>query len=178
MARQAGKRLVIDACVAQAAGGEDATFPLSKQCRDFLRAVYEICHRLVLTPEIRDEWKQHSSRFTRKWLRWMDGPRKIDRLGSAIDQQLRDDLEKVAGNRSDADNMLKDVHLIEAALATDQTVVSWEKRSRKLFAAAAARLASLGSIVWVDPSIQSEDTIAWLKEGAKPENHRKLADLS
>jgi hypothetical protein len=37
MADKVSKRLVIDASVARAAGGEDATYPISVYCRDFLK---------------------------------------------------------------------------------------------------------------------------------------------
>ncbi len=38
------KRLVIDASIARSAGGNEATIPCSKHCRDFLKSVLEICH--------------------------------------------------------------------------------------------------------------------------------------
>jgi hypothetical protein len=68
MAKTTSRRLVIDADVARSAGGEQATHPRSKHCRDFPRAVLEICHRLVLTPLTGDEWKRHRSRFAATWL--------------------------------------------------------------------------------------------------------------
>ena len=65
MADKVSKRLVIDASVARAAGGEDATFPISVYCRDFLQAVLDISHRVVMTPDIRDEWNKHQSKSAR-----------------------------------------------------------------------------------------------------------------
>ena len=51
MADKVSKRLVIDASVARAAGGEDATYPISVSCRDFLKAVLDLSHRVVMTPD-------------------------------------------------------------------------------------------------------------------------------
>lgn len=45
MASRSSKRLVIDASVARASGGDDAIFPASKHCRDVLLATLCVCHR-------------------------------------------------------------------------------------------------------------------------------------
>jgi len=177
MARRKGRRLVIDACVAQSAGGEGATFPLSKHCRDTLKAIYDICHRAVFTPEIHDDWRRHRSRYTRKWLRWMNGARKIDRLDVGADEQLRDALEAAASTDKRAKAMLKDVHLIEAARGADHVVVSSDREARKLFAAVARQVKELRDIVWADPSEDLDDLVAWLKRGAPPEAERCLPSL-
>ena len=57
MDRAKSKRLVIDADVLHSAGGEEATHSTAKRCRDFLKAVLTICHRVVRTPDIDKEWK-------------------------------------------------------------------------------------------------------------------------
>ncbi len=51
------KRLVIDADVAQGAGGKNATHPRAKHCRDFLNTVLSLRHRVVMTEKISNEWK-------------------------------------------------------------------------------------------------------------------------
>ena len=57
-----------DADVARAAGGENAIHPTPKHCRDFLESVRVICHRVVMSKEIKEEWDEHKSNFTRTWL--------------------------------------------------------------------------------------------------------------
>ena len=57
MARRAMCRLVIDASVAQSAGGEGAVNGVSKRCREFLVAAYDLAFRVAMTPEIAREWK-------------------------------------------------------------------------------------------------------------------------
>jgi hypothetical protein len=67
MVKKDSKLLVIDASVGRAAGGENATAPTSVNCREFLKSVLFICHRVVMTPEIKEEWKTHQSNFSREW---------------------------------------------------------------------------------------------------------------
>lgn len=138
------KRLVIDASVARAAGGEEATFPRSKYCRDFLKATLDICHRAVMTPEISEEWKPHRSNFARKWLVEMYGRRKVQYIKAVVDRDLRGRIEHVAACKTDKerDARRKDFLLIEAAVATDRTVISLDDIARTLFARAAHTIAN------------------------------------
>ena len=55
VAPRSSRRLVIDASIARACGGEDAVYPTAKSCRDALMAVYDICHRVVMTEAIDEE---------------------------------------------------------------------------------------------------------------------------
>lgn len=70
--------------------------------------------------------------------------------------------------------MRHDMLLIEAALATDRTVVSLDDEVRGLFKLNIDRLRSLGRILWVNPDQGEEDAITWLQSGARPERHRML----
>lgn len=107
MPAAASKELVIDASVAQAAGwGEH---PDSSGSRHFLMAVLEISHRMVLTPPLLDEWRNHQSKFTREWRKSMHAKRKIRTLdaeenaglrerslGPGIDESLRQMAQRLA----------------------------------------------------------------------------------
>jgi hypothetical protein len=68
------RRIVVDASVARSAG--ETSHPDSTLCREFLLAMLKICHRVVLTPEIEREWRQHASRFSMRWLATMRSRRK------------------------------------------------------------------------------------------------------
>lgn len=173
------KRLVVDASVARAAGGEKASDPTSKQCRDFLLAVYTICHRIVLTPEIDDEWKRHQSGFVRKWRRWMDGPKKIIRLDPELAyKELFARIERLAASDQDREAMEKDFCLIEAALTADQIVVSRDETVRGLFAQASQAVEEVKTVIWVNPNKAKEQPIAWLKDGAPADTKRQLGSWS
>ena len=128
------KRLVIDTSVARASGGEDAVYPVSKDCRDFLQTVLDVCHKIVLSQEMREEWKRHWSDFTRKWRVRMDARKKVVRISDTQNDVLRGKITSSCCKQGEREAMLKDVFLIEAALATDSTVASLEKVVRGLFA--------------------------------------------
>lgn len=174
MTPRISKRLVIDASVARAAGGEDATYPISKNCRDFLKATLTICHSAVMTSEIENEWKKHQSTFASRWRRSMEGRKKIFRSENTGNSELRLKLDSIHIRRADKKIMLKDMHLIEAALITDKIVISLDEEVRELFDEYAVKLGDLKNAVWINPNKTDENPIAWLNAGARNEKHRHL----
>ena len=176
MPRTFSKRLVVDASIARASGGEDATFPTSKHSRDFLQEVLHICHRVVWTEEIIREWNLHQSRFARRWRLTMKQKGKDVVLSDPAHQPLRQGIDDTARTESQRQAMQKDCCLIEAALATDLSVVSLDENARKLFADASANVNELKNVVWVNPDKQEENCPTWLSEGAKPESARRLGN--
>lgn len=169
----ASKRLVIDTDVARAAGGEEAVHPTSKNCRDFLLAMRETSHKLVLTPEISEEWKRHQSRFSRGWLVSMFARRRVLQIEPVARLDLRQQVANVA-NESKRQAVLKDFHLIEAALDTDRTVISKDEIVRARLKIACRNVGEIRSIVWVNPDRAEETPIPWLQNGALDERHRQL----
>ena len=70
--------------------------------------------------------------------------------------------------------MLKDIHLVEAALETDKTVISMDETARLCFHEVAQKIAVFKQIVWVNPSKDDELCIEWLQNGAEREKERLL----
>jgi hypothetical protein len=70
--------------------------------------------------------------------------------------------------------MLKDCHLVEAALDADQIVISLDDKVRFHFQTISQTIQEISLIVWVNPDKPEEGTIAWLEAGAEPEKHRQL----
>jgi len=143
-------------------------------CRDFLMAVRSVCHRLVMTEEIREEWERHSSGFSRSWRVAMVGlrkeiPRAPDQI-PALDQYL----DSLAISDEVRLAMRKDKRLVEAALATDRIVISLDERVRGHFGSGVASVPDLARIIWVNPGVEAEQAIDWLRGGAKLENSRRL----
>jgi hypothetical protein len=103
--------------------------------------------------------------------------RKIDQYSINADDDLRRRIEEVAPDESVARIMLKDAHLIEAAIAADRLVASLDDVVRGHFSRASARFGSLSEIVWVNPSSTAEGPIQWLENGAKDDSRRKLGWL-
>ena len=74
--------------------------------------------------------------------------------------------------------MMKDAHLIEAAMESDGTVISRDEEARLAFDEAAAAVGELRGIVWVNPTKGAEEAIKWLARGAKPVKSRRLGSSS
>jgi hypothetical protein len=88
---------------------------------------------------------------------------------------LHDKIIKIMSNEKHRDAMLKDVLLIEAALATDETVLSLDEVVRGLFSGLCHQVKQINEIIWVNPVIAEEKCIEWLREGAPAEKHRMLS---
>lgn len=161
------KELVIDASVGRSSGGPKSSHPTAKATRDFLSAMLrETCHKVVMTPAIREEWNKHQSRFAKIWRSSMVARKRL----RALDQNEREDLRlKIQANNASIKEiaaMLKDVHLIEAALTTDSRIISSDTTARNFFAKASSSIPELRPILWVNPVFDSSGAIMWLKKGA------------
>ncbi len=175
MKNKQSKRLVIDASIAQAAGTTE--HPSSKLSRECLSAVLHICHKVVVTPAISEEWNKHQSLFAKKWLRNMIAKKKMVigvNLTDGEKKQLHDNIEEFGKSTNQVNAMIKDVHLLEAALATDGIVISSDEKVRELFNDLSEPVVSLKQITWVNPTHPDEQTIEWLENGANVEKARQL----
>lgn len=172
------RRLVIDASIARSCGDANATYPTSVHCRDFLLAVKDCQHKVVMTQDIRTEWDKHQSRFARQWLRQMIAKRQLAALRDwPIDRDLWQQIEIMAKDNTERAAMTKDILLLEAALATDQSITSLdENTARKFFSRAAQKIPKIQPIVWVNPDRPDEKPIEWLQAGAPAEAFRMLGN--
>jgi hypothetical protein len=93
----------------------------------------------------------------------MYASRKIVKIQIAPDQSMRRRLKRQCPTAAEKEAMLKDVHLIEAALAADKIVASLDDEARRLF-----NVAELSTVVWVNPVAHHEDCLTWLADGAEP----------
>lgn len=160
------KRLVIDASVAKAAGGEGATHPVAAATRDFLTAVLTICHKVVMTAPMQEEWNKHQSNFARKWRRGMVARKKLIVFSEDVESGIRQAVDDSGMNDSQKQAMLKDCHLVEAALGNDHSIISLDDAARSLFSSATNDINELHSILWMNPVSNIQESLAWLKSGA------------
>jgi hypothetical protein len=174
MPSKTSKRLIIDASIAHASGGKSAVHPTSKRCRDFLLATLKVCHQAVLTPELQEEWDRHQSSFARLWRQSMVARRKLYIADVSPNDRLRDKIIRAAAIAKHREAMLKDTHLIEAAIATDRIIVSLDETVRVLFKVASQRVGELRVIMWANPDQPEERCVIWLEAGAKTERRRQL----
>jgi predicted nucleic acid-binding protein len=166
------KLLVIDASVAGAAGRTD--HPVSKACRDFLEGVRKICHRVVMTREISDEWHRHQSNFALSWRSSMFAKNKVARPEVAPNEILRTNIQNSGLSKKACAAALKDAHLVEAALESDLRVVSLDETARAVFRKVAPRVGPLRPVLWANPTKEEDHIIEWLEGGAKDEEVRQL----
>lgn len=137
------KRLVIDADVARSAGSETATHPRAINCRDFLIQVLTQQHQLVLSKDLSEEWNRHQSRFARRWRFSMEARRRTVSIDPPEDHQLRNNIASTTSNAGDVEVMQKDYHLLEAALDTDNSIISCDESVRTLYAKAAQQVGEI-----------------------------------
>ena len=170
------KRLVVNASVARAAGGVEATASVSVNCTEFLETFRDECvHHVVMTPELSEEWDENQSKFAATWLRSMIARKRFDYVDPPVNQALRDEIEGTATRETEIEVMRKDFRLLEAARETDHTIISLDETIRRLFARAAERVGEIRDIVWVNPEhTEEEEPLVWLQNGAPPDDHRKL----
>jgi len=166
VADRISKLLIVDASVVRAAG--ETEHPVSGANRDFLFAVLDICHRVGMNTEIGDEWRRHQSKVTRRWKLAMYARKKIILLHVSTNPELR--LRLTQGHSpEETEAILKDAHLIEAALRANGIVASLDENARALF-----RTAELNAVTWVNPFVERTRIKAWLEQGAPPVEEWKL----
>lgn len=168
MPLKTSKLLVVDASIVHAAGATDQVAAESRHCREFLKAVRRICHRIIMTDAINQEWRKHASVFSADWRVSMVSIRKQTIETADVDDDLRTLVDQVSPAPAVTAIMMKDVILLEAALKADRIVASMDDQARGHFAAAAKRIERIQEIVWVNPCRDPEQVIEWLEGGAKP----------
>lgn len=174
MAESHSTWLVLDASLARAAGGEAKTDPTSAHCRDFLKHVLSICHRLVMTDEIRDEWKRHESTFARTWRTALTARGKVTFIDAPADRTLRDRVEACFEDHATRQAAWKDCCLLEAALASQMRIGSLDEKARDAFARAARHVPEIAEVVWVNPAKSEDNALNWLVQGAPQDIARQL----
>jgi hypothetical protein len=87
---------------------------------------------------------------------------------------LRRKIEQHSHNAEDREEMLKDVHLLEAALTTDKLIISLNEVDRKRFQAIAQKIGEIRALIWVNPVLVEEQCIVWLENRCPAEKQRQL----
>jgi len=165
------KKIVVDACVARAAG-EKSQFPLSVDCRKFLKYLFEATnHKLVMSPDLIKEWDKHQSNFSLQVRTALARKGRIHYIQKTTIPNLRATIQKIK-DQGRVNAILKDIHLIESALYSDQTVVSNDEKVRNHLKSVCDvvkynNVHILPLITWVNPTIDNENVISWLLAGAQ-----------
>jgi len=73
--------------------------------------------------------------------------------------------------------MLKDVHLLAAALRADSLVASADDKARRAFGLASSVAPSIAAVCRVNPCGVPAESTRWLKAGAKPRKTYRLDSI-
>ncbi len=170
-----GKRLIIDASVASSAGRKSEL--QSRCCRNFLLWVYKKQYHVIMSEDLCSEWNLHESKIAIKWRKAMKDKRRIHKICCSPDEDLRNAISStqyVRDNEGVLQIVTDDAHLIELAFKSDKTIISLDDEVRDHLKTISKAVVCLRIIVWVNPTIDEEKPIEWLRKGARPEEHRKL----
>ena len=171
MLGQGLRRLVIDANIAHSAGNTE--HPISSACRVFLDTVLSVGHHVVMTQTISQEWRSHMSAYSRRWLTQMYGRKRVRRVQGECNEIFRRRIYRNAPEHQ-WKIIVKDVHLIEAAIMTDQVITSQDESARTTFRSVSDAVGELRLIAWVNPTQKKETPLDWLRSGARAEKNRQL----
>ena len=165
---------VIDASIARAAGGFESLHPVGIQCRDFLQKIRGVCHRMAWNGAIKAEWDRHQSNFTKTWFVSMFNLGKIRKVADAPRADFREAVVDHSPSEGSTKAMLKDAHLIEAALETDRRIASLDEVARGHFSRLSGAHEDLSSIHWTNPASEQDGCLEWLEAGAPEDAARRL----
>lgn len=171
------KRIVVDTDVASSASTTD--YPRSIACRKVLETILTVCHKVVLTPEQDAEWRKHRSRYTLGWLRQMAARGKWHLLPADPKTGLLERVDALPDDGTvDRVEMLKDVHLVEAAMATDGLVLSMDDKMYRRLNRHYIAIGIQKQVAWMNPEAPDEACCRWLEKGALLAEARCLAPTS
>jgi len=166
------KNLVVDADIAFSSSQKETKQSINS--REFLESMRICGHRITLSPDILKEWTERGSYFALDWLATMTENNQIFSIADASDERLREQVCCHAPDIHIFRIMRKDVHLLEAALKSDMTISSMDKRVHFHFCAICKKVEEIQDVVWVNPDVAEEKCIDWLRRGAPNEAKRQL----
>ena len=146
MSEKSGTLLfVVDADILRAAGYSKGH---ASQVRGLLNAIYEICHRVVVSEEARSEWDKHASGISLNWWTRMSNRGKIQRIRLHLtDHEEALEASGVAPER--LPGLTKDLHLVVAALEHgDNIVISNDRRAARGFKELSLVIEKYGAVSW------------------------------
>ena len=136
--------VIIDADIARSSGASEP--PVSSGSRALLDSVSKNGHKAAMCPTLMAEWNKHRSLFARRWLSSMIAKRKVDFIKpEAI---TIDSIDRHLINEKSIAIAKKDVHLIDAALATDRVIASNDDIARNVFCELSRNCGNIRTIKW------------------------------
>jgi len=139
--------LVVDASVAFSAS--ETEHPVSRSCREALVSIRDICHRVIMTEAIQEQWHCHAKYFASKWLAGMYARKKVHRCEGVQLKRLGEAYKRLSA--SEQESLREDLCLIEGACAGDWIVVTEDKRIVAIWQKCQGQFHLPKPIVWINP---------------------------
>jgi hypothetical protein len=139
--------LVVDASVARSAG--ETENPMSSRCREALLSILKICHRIIMTEAIREEWHEHARTSARKWLVRMYARKKVHWCEGMQLSHVDEACEELSAGEQDG--LRKDLCLVEGACARDGIIVTRDDAIVVIWGKCHHRFRLAKPIQWVNP---------------------------
>lgn len=150
---------IVDACVAMAIG--DPTVEQMANARKLIDALATGPVGVCMTDALVAEWDKHASKFMKKWLAKMvsKGRTRHERDTRLSDyRRVLKGVDPTMGKAA----MLKDAHLVEAAILCRAGVLSLDDKQRRYLAGIVPLYPRVGRIQWFNPESDFSDCEAWL----------------
>lgn len=164
--------MVVDATIANSAGEKE--HPTSIHCRVFLERLRNLRCSIGMTEALRTEWNNHHSIFSMNWLVAMTQRGLVYDLDNIEDNELRHALFELGPTPRVRHELLKDAHLLEAALVFGKRISSLDEKARAQFASARSTYPPVAKVCWVNPDRDFDSVLEWLEAGAPFEKSRQL----
>lgn len=173
--------IVIDACIARAAGESD---PDARRCRETLDGVANHGHKMAMSKPLQDEWlksrsqhlepySQYASMYAFTWFVKMRSEKRIIWVELEQASELRERILEVVDDQ-DREQVDKDCYLVETAWASDRRVLSEDRRIHGHFSRLGQTVKELCEILWLNP--RQDHVLDWLREGAPDRREYRLCD--
>ena len=134
-------------------------------CRDALEAILD-AHYVAICDQWTEEWNLHQSPASLTWRTRMAERRRFRFVPvQGTDSPVWKAIEPVI-NVNQRELVVKDVFLVEMAVATDERVVSCDRRVRDALREAKLCPPAVARVHWVSPR-HDDGVVDWLKNGAE-----------
>lgn len=141
-------------------------------CRGLLRKLLATLHEVLLTPSIKKEWEARYPGYAQAWAVQMSRRGLLKEEPEDPASGLAAEIEALEVSADVAAIMLKDCHLLEAALIGGKAIFSQDDSAYTHFYDASVYIERLQSIMWANPERAEDACEAWLQPGARREPGR------
>ena len=156
-------RLVVDTNILRGASSTIVAEPPGATLRAVLQAILRICHRAVVSPALAREYNKHASDYGTRWLSAMRTKGKVvEAEATPTSRSRRWQANASRKGSRPGEELQKDLHLVLAAMETDQIVVSCETNARDVL----LEVMTPDDLPLVSWAVVGPHTENWLERGA------------